>query len=62
MNVIPINRPEFKRTIFDVFHQYGAMTIGEETNWQVRDNHLGEKGHIVQSELFYKYITEKKLI
>ena len=62
VNVIPINRPEFKRTIFDVFHQYGAMTIGEETNWQVRDNHLGEKGHIVQSELFYKYITEKKLI
>ena len=59
---ILISRSELKRTIFDVFHQYGAMTIGEETNWQVRDNHLGEKGHMIQSELFYKYITEKKLI
>lgn len=62
VNCIKIHRSEFKRTIFDVFHQYGAMTIGEETNWQVKDNHLGEKGHIIQSELFYKYITEKKLI
>jgi hypothetical protein len=61
-NYIRINRPELKRTIFDVFHQYGAMTVGEETNWEVQDRHLGEKGHIIQSELFYKYITEKKLI
>ena len=61
-NYIRINRPELKRTIFDVFHQYGAVTVGEETNWEVQDYHLGEKGHIIQSELFYKYITEKKLI
>jgi hypothetical protein len=59
---IAVNRSEPKRTIFDVFHQYGAMTVGEETNWEVQDNHLGEKGHIIQFELFYKYITEKKLI
>jgi len=59
---ITVNRSEPKRTIFDVFHQYGAMTVGEETNWEVQDNHLGEKGHIIQFELFYKYITEKKLI
>jgi hypothetical protein len=59
---IGIARIEMKRTIFDVFYPYGAMTIGEETNWEVLDNHLGEKGHLIQSELFYKYITEKKLI
>lgn len=59
---IQISRSEMKRTIFDVFYQYGAVTVGEETNWEVQDGHLGEKGHIVQSELFYKYITEKKLI
>jgi hypothetical protein len=59
---IAVNKSEPKRTIFDVFHQYGAMTVGEETNWEVQDNHLGEKGHIIQFELFYKYITEKKLI
>lgn len=59
---IGIARIEIKRTIFDVFHQYGAITIGEETNWEVQDNHLGEKGHMIQSELFYKYIIEKKLI
>jgi hypothetical protein len=59
---IAVNKSEPKRTIFDVFHQYGAMTVGEETNWEVQDNHLGEKGHIIQFELFYKYITKKKLI
>lgn len=59
---ISIHRNEPKRTIFDVFYKYGGVTIGEETNFEVRDSHLGEKGHIVQSELFYKYITEKKLI
>jgi hypothetical protein len=59
---IAVNRSEPKRTIFDVFYQYGAMTVGEETNWEIQDNHLGEKGHIIQFELFYKYITEKKLI
>lgn len=59
---IGIARNEMKRTIFDTFYEYGALTIAEETNWEVLDNHLGETGHIVQSELFYKYITEKKLI
>lgn len=59
---ISIHRNEPKRTIFDVFYKYGGVTIGEETNFEVRDSHLGEKGHIVQAELFYKYITEKKLI
>ena len=59
---ISIARSDMKRTIFDTFYEYGALTIAEETNYKVFDNHLGEKGHIVQSELFYKYITEKKLI
>jgi hypothetical protein len=59
---ILISRSELRRTIFDVFFKYGGVTISEETNGNVMDSHLGEKGHIVQSELFYKYITEKKLI
>ena len=61
-NHIQINRSEMKRTIFDVFYEYGGVTVAEETNYKVYDNHLGEKGHIIQSELFHKYITEKKLI
>lgn len=56
---IQIHRASMKRTIFDVFYEYGGVTIAEETNWEVLDNHLGEKGHVVQSELFYKYITKK---
>jgi len=59
---ITIARSEMKRTIFDVFYKYGGVTIGEESNWEIVDMHLGEKGHIIQSELFYKYITEKKII
>lgn len=57
-NKIQIHRSDLKRTIFDVFYEYGAVTIGEETNMEVRDSHLGEKGHVVQAELFYKYIIE----
>lgn len=59
---IQIHRASMKRTIFDVFYEYGGITVGEETNWEVIDTHMGEKGHLVQFELFYKHITEKKLI
>lgn len=59
---IQIVRPEPKRTIFDVFYEYGGVTIGEESNWEIVDTHLGEKGHIIQSELFYKYIIKNNLI
>jgi hypothetical protein len=59
---IHIARSEMRRTIFDVFFKYGGVTISEETNGNVMDNHLGEKGHVVQFELFYKYLTENSII
>jgi hypothetical protein len=51
-----------KRTIFDVFFEKGGATISDETNEIVGDGHLGEKGHLIQYELFYKYITKNNLI
>lgn len=55
-------RSEQQRTIFDVFFNHGGTTIYDETNGVVGDGHLGERGHQVQYELFYKYITENTLI
>lgn len=55
-------RTEFRKTIFDVIFNHGGDTIFEETNGEVEDGHLGEKGHMVQYELFYKYIKENSLI
>jgi hypothetical protein len=55
-------RMGMKRTIFDVFFNYGATTIFDETNKVVGDGHLGENGHFIQYELFYKYITKNNLI
>jgi hypothetical protein len=51
-----------KKTIFDVFFNRGGSTIYHETNGVIGDGHLGEKGHQVQYELFYKYITENTQI
>jgi hypothetical protein len=51
-----------KRTMFDVFFEHGGTTIFDETNGVVGDGHLGENGHFVQYELFYKYITKNNLI
>lgn len=36
----------------------GNHTIYSETNGQVKDAHLGEYGHISQSDLFYNYIKQ----
>jgi hypothetical protein len=44
---------------FDIVIQNGGEYIFNETNYQVNDCHLGEKGHKVQSELFYKHITNE---
>lgn len=55
-------RSEPRRTIFDVFFNHGGTTIYDETNGVVGDGHLGEQGHLVQFELFYKYITKNTLI
>ena len=51
-----------KRTMFDVFFGHGGTTIFDETNGVVGDGHLGEKGHFIQYELFYKYITKNNLV
>jgi hypothetical protein len=55
-------RMGMKRTIFDVFFNNGATTIFDETNRVVGDGHLGENGHVIQYEMFYKYITKNNLI
>ena len=34
----------------------GGLKIIEETNGSINDHHLGESGHKVQAELFYKHI------
>jgi hypothetical protein len=44
---------------FDIVIQNGGEYIFNETNFQVNDCHLGEKGHKVQSELFFKHITNE---
>jgi hypothetical protein len=43
---------------FKTLNQYGGKTVQEETNYNCTDNHLGESGHRVQSELFYNYIIK----
>lgn len=55
-------RMGLKRTMFDVIFKHGGSTIYDETNGVVPDGHLGEHGHRIQYELFYKYITKNKLI
>ena len=40
----------------------GGQTITQETNEVVNDDHFGEKGHLVQSELFYNYIIKTNSI
>lgn len=59
---INVVRSELRRTIFDVFYNHGGQTIYEETNGEVSDNHLGEKGHYIQFELFYNYITKNNIL
>ena len=43
---------------FETISHYGGKTVQEETNYNCTDNHLGESGHRVQSELFYNYIKK----
>ena len=43
---------------FETISHYGGKTVQEETNYECTDNHLGESGHRVQSELFYNYIKK----
>ena len=43
---------------FETINYYGGKTVQEETNFNCTDNHLGESGHRVQSELFFNYIMK----
>lgn len=46
----------------DMILEYGGLTVDQETNYQTQDGgHLGEKGHLVQSELFYSHIMNYKI-
>lgn len=51
------NNQPFKGSL-DVIIENGGEFIYDETNFTVNDCHLGEKGHKVQAELFYKHIKE----
>jgi hypothetical protein len=43
---------------FNIFKEYGAKTVYEESDGIADDNmHLGGTGHKVQSEIFYSYLT-----
>jgi hypothetical protein len=46
----------------DYIFECGGGDITMETNSEISDHHLSEKGHEIQSELFYDYITNKQPI
>lgn len=46
------------KTFIDMVFAHGGNRIFEETLGEVSDNHLGEKGHEVQGELFYQHIKK----
>ena len=47
------------KTFFDVIFKYGGKTIEQETDDKILNGyHLGESGHRVQGELFYKYLLK----
>jgi hypothetical protein len=46
----------YNNNLRQIITKKGGLTITEETNGFIDDHHLGESGHKVQSELFYKHI------
>jgi len=44
---------------FNIFREYGAKTISEDSKKDVDEMHLGGTGHKVQANIFYSYITKK---
>ena len=43
-------------------YKMGNITnIAQETNGQINDGHFGEKGNLLLSELFYKFINETRV-
>ena len=49
-------------SLMDYIFECGGDDITMETNSEITDHHLGEKGHEIQSKLFYDYITDKRPI
>jgi hypothetical protein len=43
-----------------IFHDYGAKTIFEETNYQIVDHHYGKISNEIIADLFYKHIKKQK--
>jgi hypothetical protein len=52
----------WKNEMLDMVYKKGGKNIQQETNGEVGDNHLGESGHIVQSNLIYDHLMGKKNI
>ncbi len=48
--------------MFYKVYEKGGKNIQQETNGEVDDNHLGESGHIVQSNLIYDHLVGKRNI
>lgn len=44
---------------FNKIIENGGDFIFNETNFEVNDMHLGEKGHMVQAEMFYNHIINR---
>ena len=50
-----------KTIVFDNIYKMGGETIKDETNGVIDDLHMGESGHRIQADLFYKHITDFKM-
>lgn len=46
-------------SFIEVVMRHGGYNIETETNGNIKDNHLGEEGHKIQAELFYKELINK---
>lgn len=44
---------------FNIFREYGAKTISEDSKKDVDEMHLGGTGHKVQADIFYSYLKKK---
>ncbi len=44
--------------VFTIVLKNGGKWIFEETNNQIKDGHMGELGHKIQADLFYKHIMK----
>ena len=65
LNIDTPNKDRFilyKKEMLRTVYQNGGKNIQQETNGVVSDNHLGELGHIVQSNLIYNHLIGNRNI